>query len=189
MALLALPENEREGFVAAPHAVDGEEKSVAEMSTRELEQAIRERDEARQQLETVKKERAAQKEKIGTLCDNAKKSSEQIATLEKELTELKARPVDVAVQVDESAVKAAQAERDKALTELDALRSELEKARAARPAPAPDDALAQFGLLFEQVQETINRMNGLRMKFKDPEIAEKCARAMRAIAERLGAAA
>jgi len=44
--LLTLPQSERDDFIAETHTVNGEEKNVAEMSTRELEKAVRERTEA-----------------------------------------------------------------------------------------------------------------------------------------------
>lgn len=46
LALLALPSVERDDFIAATHVVDGQEKAVEDMTTRELEKVIRERDEA-----------------------------------------------------------------------------------------------------------------------------------------------
>lgn len=47
LALLAIPAEDREEFIAADHVVDsGEVKKVAEMTTRELDRAIKARDEA-----------------------------------------------------------------------------------------------------------------------------------------------
>ena len=46
LILLALPRFERDEFVAEKHVVNGEEKSVNEMSKRELEAAVREKNEA-----------------------------------------------------------------------------------------------------------------------------------------------
>lgn len=47
LALLAIPAEDREDFIAADHVVDGGEvKKVAEMTTRELDRAIKARDEA-----------------------------------------------------------------------------------------------------------------------------------------------
>ncbi len=47
LALLAIPAEDREEFIAADHVVDGGEvKKVAEMTTRELDRAIKARDEA-----------------------------------------------------------------------------------------------------------------------------------------------
>lgn len=46
LVLLAVPEDDRAAFIAAPHTVNGAEKTVSEMSKRELEAVIKERDAA-----------------------------------------------------------------------------------------------------------------------------------------------
>ena len=51
LALLALPPDERERFIEENHVVDGEAKTAAEMTTRELEKAVKERDEALREAE------------------------------------------------------------------------------------------------------------------------------------------
>ena len=57
LALLALPESERDEFVAEKHDVNGEEKTVQEMSKRELEEAIRKMKAAEDELAKVKQEK------------------------------------------------------------------------------------------------------------------------------------
>lgn len=54
LALLALPEAKRETFIGESHEVNGEQKKVSEMSTRELKKAIRAQNEADQSF-TIKK--------------------------------------------------------------------------------------------------------------------------------------
>ncbi len=54
LTLLALPPEERETFMAESHLVGGEEKTVVDMTSRELERAIKERDAARQEAEAAK---------------------------------------------------------------------------------------------------------------------------------------
>ena len=55
LALLAIPAEDREDFIAAAHVVDGGEvKKVAEMSTRELDRAIKARDKARAEADAAK---------------------------------------------------------------------------------------------------------------------------------------
>ncbi len=76
LALLALPEGEREEFIEA--------HDVTEMSTRELEKAIRERDEARKAAE----EANARAEKAGA----------DLEAAEAMIDELEHRPVEVAVE-------------------------------------------------------------------------------------------
>ena len=55
LTLLALPPEERDRFMEENHVVDGEEKSVIDMTSRELEKAVKERDEALHAAEAEKK--------------------------------------------------------------------------------------------------------------------------------------
>ena len=146
LKLLVLPPEERETFMAESHLVDGEEKSVIDMTSRELDRAIKERDEALKaaaqaqaeqaaaeqarkkmaedmalangRMEGLRDEAAAQAERLKAARENAER-------LEAELRELRARPVDVAVQVDEAAVEAARKEAEAAM------RGKLDRAKAA----------------------------------------------------------
>lgn len=124
LALLALPPEERETFMSENHLVDGEEKPVIDMTYKELEKAIRERDEARQEAEaaradaqTAEESRAkmeadmrALKEMHQSALEEAEQAAEDLLAAEKELEELRNRPVDVAVEVDREAVEKARAE-------------------------------------------------------------------------------
>ena len=126
MALLALPAEEREQFMAETHQVDGQEKNVIDMSARQLEQAIKERDEARKAAEAAKAdasaaEQARAKMEADMAVVNAsleaaraekQKADQETARLEQELAGLKAKPVEVAVEtvVDPEAIEKAKAE-------------------------------------------------------------------------------
>lgn len=113
LRLLAVPEEEREEFA--------EKHDVENMSARELDELIKQRDEAEQRA-------AKAEEQVQQAADGAAKAEEQVqkakqelhllreklvnaeaqkAAAEKELTELRARPVEVAVEVDEKAVEEA----------------------------------------------------------------------------------
>ena len=252
LVLLALSPVERDEFLSEKHDVRGAEKTVPEMSARELEKAIRQRKIAelkaaetareldRQKEATAEAEAAAEKaqeaaEAARAEVEDAKSISlaaqERTAELERELKELRERPVDVAVQtVDASAeqiaaavkeaekaakakrdaavakkaeeLKAAEAQRDEARKAVEnaeagrkaaeeqaaALRAELEKAR--KSAAAMDNkALAEFGVLFRQAQETVNRLTELAGEL-DEENRPKVYRALGAlrnmIAEKAG---
>ena len=137
LVLLALPASERENFASEKHVVNGEEKSVAEMSKRELEEAIRqrklaelERDKARRELDEQRKaneEAAAEAQKAQDAADAARAevenaqgtalaAQERAAELERELKALREKPVDVAVQTvdaSEEQIAAAVAEAKK----------------------------------------------------------------------------
>lgn len=114
LRLLAVPEDEREEFA---QAVDAEH-----LSSRELEQAIRERDEARKALEEAQSA-AVQ------LTERTEKQAEQIRELEN-------RPVEVAVQVADpaeiekavaEALAAAEKKHKAALDSAERLRKAAEK--------------------------------------------------------------
>ncbi len=252
LVLLALSPVERDEFLSEKHDVRGAEKTVPEMSARELEEAIRQRKLAelkaeetareldRQKEATAEAEAAAEKaqeaaEAARAEVEDAKSISlaaqERTAELERELKALREKPVDVAVQtVDASAeqiaaavkeaekaakakrdaavakkaeeLKAAEAQRDEARKAVEnaeagrkaaeeqaaALRAELEKVR--RSAAAMDNkALAEFGVLFRQAQETVNRLTELAVEL-DEENRPKVYRALGAlrnmIAEKAG---
>lgn len=103
--LLALPESEREEFAAEKHEVNGEEKSVAEMSARELEQAIKE-------LQAVRKELKDAKAKLDDAADEKAGFEEKVAQLNAKIEALENQPKEVsAVEVvkDEEAERKLQA--------------------------------------------------------------------------------
>lgn len=109
LALLAVPEEEREEFLEVSHNVGGEEKTVAEMSKRELEQVIRERDQALKEQDRLRvlaegSDELAQKrmEKLYEAqkeLDMTKAQAElEKRRLQQEITRLENRPVEVAIQ-------------------------------------------------------------------------------------------
>lgn len=155
LALLALPDSERAGFLAEKHAVNGEEKSVADMTAAELKKAIRERDEARERvrtleesideqqrtydvdLETARAELAAAEqsrkkmaEDVAFLNERVAGLTEEVSDRDRELEALRSRPVDVAVQEPDPEVLD-QIREEGAKAAREALGQELEKARAS----------------------------------------------------------
>ncbi|MCQ2439458.1 MAG: DUF3102 domain-containing protein [Oscillospiraceae bacterium] len=175
LALLALEPFERDEFLAEKHAVSGVEKTAADMTAAELEKVIRERDEARRAAEEAKAEAAAAVENqtkmeadmkvLKNLQESAKAAEEQKADalqrVEKELAELKAKPVDVAVEVrDASAQQIAKAKKDgaeeaekKHRADLDAKEQQLQEARKAL-ADAKKETKAANERLKQAEQET-----------------------------------
>ena len=158
LALLALPASERENFASEKHLVNGEEKSVAEMSKRELEEAVRqqkiaeaERNEARRALEAQRKETEEANAKVQAAQDaadaaraevenaqgTALAAQERAAELERELKALREQPVDVAVQtVDASkeqiAAAVAEAKKDAEAEKTEALGKKAEELKKAK---------------------------------------------------------
>lgn len=133
LRLLAVPEEERESFA--------EEVDAEHISARELEQAIKERDEARKALKDTEDELARSEKLRGALCD------EQAGMREK-IRELEHRPVEVAVQVDEEAVKRAAedaraAEKQENAAVIAALRDRLDAAEKQKKAAEEKAAKAK----------------------------------------------
>ena len=142
------------------------------------------------------------------------KADQETARLEQELAGLKAKPVEVAVEtvVDPEAIEKATAEAvaeikaklDKAreakkraedrqkIAEdaLEQVRLQLEEQAKAekKAALGADKDLAQFELLFDQAQETVNKMRGILMKVRgrDEASAGKLVNAMKALAAAVG---
>ena len=210
LTLLALPADEREIFLTETHVVNGEEKTVSDMTTRQLEQAIKERDESKDALEKVQAQTAE--------AVKAREQTEQeLSRVRAELEELRAKPVEVAVmQVDQEAIDKAKAEaleELKAVTEkatkdrtaakdrLKKMQAELETAQTeleamkksrAEALTSNDKEVAEFNVYFIQSQEMANKMRGVLLKFTardDKTTAAKLSKAMTQLAEAIKGAA
>lgn len=110
LRLLAVPEDEREEFAA--------EHDVEHMSARELDELIKQRDEAEKRAARAEeqvqqaadgaakadKQYQKAKQELHLLREKLGNAEAQKAAAEKELSELRERPVEVAVEVDEKAV-------------------------------------------------------------------------------------
>ena len=124
LTLLALPPEERERFMEENHVVDGEEKTVIDMTTRELEKAVKERDEAlhaaeeaRAAAETADQSRAKMEADMTALKQLHQaaqaaevQAREALAIAQAELKALREKPVEVAVEVDQKALEEARRE-------------------------------------------------------------------------------
>lgn len=180
LQLLALPESERDEFIAGNNVVD--------MTSRELEKAIRERDEARKAAEQAQADsRAAQEARQSMeeslLAANSamslarmetEQASNRVADLEKQLAELKASPVEVAVmEVDQTAIDKARAEGEAVReAELAELQGKLDKAREARKKADEKrkEAEAAVGVLKLQL-EAASKARAQAGALADPDVA------------------
>lgn len=224
LTLLALPPEEREQFMAETHEVDGEEKAVIDMSARQLEQAIREREEALADKKAAEDARAKMAEDMNLLKallesaqEDKARADAAVSDLEREIAEIKAAPVDVAVMtVDQEALDKARAEaiaemqakldkaqedkkravekRKAAEENLASVQAQLEAALKAekKAAFAADKDVATFEVLFNQAQDIANRLQGLLIKARgrdDQALADKLRSAMQALAGAIGRAA
>lgn len=136
LIMLALPTSERETFVAETHVVNGQEKTVQEMSKRELEQVIRERDEAQRKCAALAKEMDAQLEEQRTVYDV------DMADARAKLAEAENRAKGYEMKLENLNAKAA-ADLEKAEQEVRALQAELEALRSAPKEVAVETVIDQ----------------------------------------------
>lgn len=157
LTLLALPAEEREQFV--------EEHNVVDMTSRQLQQAIKERDEARAVAVAAQADAAAAEQARAKMADDMKvanasleaaraereQADDHVRQLEAQLEELKSRPVDVAVEtvVDQEAI-------DKATAEVRAeMKEKLKIARSQRR--EAEEALASAQEQLERLRKEDKR--------------------------------
>lgn len=156
LTLLALPAEERESFIAENHVVGGEEKTVIDMTSRELEKAIRERKEAQEAAAKAQAEASAAEQARAKMAEdmallNARLSGTQedreqaaqaVARLEAQLAELKEKPVEVAVEtvVDQAAIEKARAEA------VAGMQAKLDQAREAKKRAEDKQKIAEEAL-------------------------------------------
>lgn len=134
LALLALPDSERDEFV--------QDHNVIDMSARQLKQALKERDEARKAAETAKADASVAEQARAKMAEDmratqnllesaradADSAGSRARVLEEKLRMLQEQPVEVAVEtvVDPEAIEKAKAE---AVAEI---KAKLDKAREAK---------------------------------------------------------
>jgi hypothetical protein len=177
---LAVPSEEREEFV---------EKNDAEnMSTRELQEAIKARDDALAAMEKAeKKEKKLQKdldfankklkmeqERHDALTDKAKKDeekhAEQIKRLEKELAEAESKEAEPSEEM---------------LAEIDRLKEQLKKAEhLGAERLAGDEETARFKILYQTVQNNFFDLMDAMAGIRDEAAKEKRKAAVRALLDR-----
>lgn len=142
---------------------------LEELHARPVEVAV---EADRAAIETARKEaEAAMQAKL----DKAKKAQARAEEAQKAAEEAKEK----ARQELEQAKKDAEADRERA-----------EKAEK-RAAMAGNEDMALFRTLFDQAQETVNKLSGVLMKFrsKNPPVAEKLSAALLALSEKVKEAA
>lgn len=207
LALLQLPPEEREEFASAAHTVNGENKTVQDMTTRELQAAIREKNEAVRAREAAERQLAderiraarveeekkeidsclrATRDTVGILRKNIDAKENALTSLRREVDRLRARPYQKP-EISESEKEALRLEGARVANEanrrqLEALREELEEARAAKLEPVPEDEAVEAAFRFNQTVQAA--ADQLRTFFRLVPVAV-AAREFRQCAEQL----
>ena len=169
LVLLALPESEREEFAAEKHVVDGAEKTARDMTAKELEKAIAERNAAREAAEQAAAD-------VQEAKDTAMAAQEELARVRGELEQLRSRPVEVAVQTvnaSEEQIAAARAEAQEAAAAKEKkLAAELDKAQRALER-ALDDKKAAEAREADAQRERTSAMDAAKSYKAEAEAAAK----------------
>lgn len=176
LALLALPESERAEFASGTHLVNGAEKSVSEMTAKELKTAIEERDKARREAEEQKAaaeaaeaSRAKMEQDMRQLKglldaarDNEREKAGALEAAERELQALRTRPVEVAVET-----------RDASPEQLSAARAEGIRQGKAEAEKAGKRSLSEAE---ERVQKLRKELEQARREAKEANVRLQQAR-------------
>lgn len=131
---------------------------------------------ARKEAEAAMQAKLDKAKKAQTKAEEARKAAEDAkAKIQRELEQARAD---------------AQAALEKAVAEGQAIRERAEKAEK-RAAMAGNEDMALFRTLFDQAQETVNKMSGVLLKFrsKNPPVAENLSKALLALSEKIKEAA
>ena len=176
LQLLALPASERGEFIAEKHEVNGKEKTVVEMSKRELAQAIKERDEARQKAKELEKTMEEQLEEQRTAYDT------DMAEIQGRLEEAENRAAGYAKKLEDAKAKAA-ADLEKAQEDIDSLKAELMKV-TAEPAPVAVETVVDEEAVKAAAEEARKEAaEKLKAKIEKAEKAKERAEQAKAKAE------
>lgn len=199
--LLSMPEEEREEFVGEAHEINGEEKTVAEMTNKELQEVLKELEAERKEKEQLKKqldlfEDEAQRKQDEAVDAAYSHGEEQIkrlselkeqaeAALQKKLDKAKkeAKEAQAAIEAHEEAQKEAE-ETALALKErLKLVQEEADK----KVRLAGNQEMAVFKVHFENVQMEFNEMMTCidNLQEKEPEEAGKMRTAMKSLCQNI----
>lgn len=203
LALLAVPEEEREEFV--------EKNDVESMSTRELQAAIKARDEAVKERDKAREELdEAIKNREKVIDSYIKEEENKITKLQKDI-ELANKKLKIEQEGHNAMMESAKKEKEDQLAEIERLKAELAAAEAKEPEPteemqaeierlkeklekaeqlgverlAADEETARFKVLFQTVQNNFSDLMDAMYSMRNEEKRGKGKAAVRALFERL----
>ena len=184
LKLVELEPAEREAFMAEKHDVGGEEKTVYEMTIKELKESLKARESEIERLKAEPKavtavEQVPDKERERELEDN-------IAALKDRLKETKEKLKD-AENAKLAEQRSADSDRKIAAEREASLKAQLEKAQKSA-AVSGDADVAAFKVHFNEAQQHVSEMSAIIVHLggSDPALAEKLKNAARAFFTKAG---
>ncbi len=188
LALLSVPESDRESFA--------EEVDAEHISVRELQQAIKEKEEAEaraKQAEKATEEIRNEREALSLALKHAKEAREQaeaeaakkISGMETKLQKAE-QDLEKAKKEAEQSGSAAKENIDTMMKEKEFLQKQLEDAQKQLKTSAAD--VTAFGIRFNSLQEEFGYMIAelRKVRARDPETGEKLSKAVRELLEYFG---
>lgn len=208
LQLLALPPSEREEFLEEKHVIDGVEKSAYEMTRKELQEAIKAKQNADAKLDELKtasereerrlrmtiQDREAQLEQAKAELERMRNEPKTVTAVEKvrdtEAEEKLQKKVDsLTKKLDEAKheAEAYQQVSERAENMNNQLKAEIARLKTNETINSSQD-LASFKVYFDQAQEAMNRMHEAILKIKETDIetARKITKAAQALASNAG---
>ena len=203
LALLAVPADEREDFV--------KKNDVENMSTRELQDAIRARDEAIKARDDARKELDEAVKSRETVIDGyLKQSKNEIDKIKKE-RDLANKKLQIEIELHDKLKNAAEAVKEKQEEEIERLKEELAAAEAKETEPSAetqaiidalqkklaaaeklgmarleaDEEVARFKILFELVQNNFSDLMEALKMIKNNDLYKMRLAAVRTLLEKL----
>lgn len=195
VALLGIPADEREGFI--------EENDIENMSTRELQKAVKEREQALREKEEAEQSAKDMSETVKNLLQENKKlkvetsvekearlkAEREAAELSKKIQDYKNQRENYLQQIDEYKTKAQEAESKGDIEEVDnlntmitALQDEFEKIRAEKEElekqlkEKPIDVITAEPQVIEKIPDAVvQELHELRKKANQPADGDKAA--------------
>lgn len=174
LILLGLPASEREEFTATSHTVNGEEKTVLEMTRRELEEAIAARNDARAEAERATGEAEDARDAAAEARQELERAQQELQRAAEELETLKSRPVEVAVEKVDATEEQLAAARKAAEEETRLAMAEEARSRVAEL----EERLKALGEKEKAAQEAAEQAKDAAMSYKAEAEAAKKAAAM-----------
>lgn len=137
LLLLALEPVERDEFIEQKHEVDGVEKTVSEMSKRELEAAIKAKKKAEEESKSLK---AQLEEKASEYDALVRRAQNEVNSLNEEIVKLQKQKTEVVEVVDTKAVEDLKAQLEKKKGELQKKNDQLTALKKEKDALSEDAA-------------------------------------------------
>ena len=201
LVLLALPESEREDFAGERHDVNGEEKTVSDMTVKELETARAHAEDARHQVDeltaqlhelrsrptevAVQQVDATEEQLTAARQEAEAAAARRVAELEKALEKARgdAAAAEDRKEAAEAELQDAERERDSALDAAKGYKAEAEAAHKLAAA-AGNEGMTKFKVVFDQTVANVNTLAELLRGLTDSQ-QEKLRRAMLALADQV----